>query len=250
MKTIMFALLAVAVACCTGKLIIGGYECLPHSQPWQVYLTYDGERWCGASVINERWIVSAAHCEIEASRLTAHLGKHDVSIEEDTEQRIGAEKVIPHPGYNDFTFDNDFMLIKLKEPAIFNQYVQPISLATSCSSAGEQCLVSGWGNQIITGVDYASKLQCLNLPVLSTAQCEGAYGSKITENMFCAGFMEGGKDSCQGDSGGPLVCNGELRGVVSWGYGCAQRDYPGVYAEVCRYTDWVKSTIAKNVLFV
>ncbi|KAG1947546.1 trypsin-like [Pimephales promelas] len=246
MKTV-FALLAVAVACCTGKLsIIGGYECSKHSQPWQVHLTKNGKSWCGASVINERWLVSAAHCYVTASRLTVHLGEHNIDIEEGTEQRIGAEKVIPHPDYNDKMLNNDFMLIKLKEPAIFNDYVQPIPLATSCSSAGDQCLVSGWGNQNTTGVSFPSTLQCLNLPVLSRAQCEGAYGLIITENMFCAGFMKGGKDACQGDSGSPLVCNKELRGVVSWGNGCAQPGYPGVYAEVCRYTDWVKSTIAAN----
>ncbi len=80
-----------------------------------------------------------------ASNLTVHLGEHNVYIEEGTEQRIEVEKVIPHPKYNDYTYDNDFMLIKLKEPAIFNEYVKPIPLATRCSSAGEQCLVSGWG---------------------------------------------------------------------------------------------------------
>jgi len=52
-------------ACSEDDKIIGGYECSPNSQPWQVYLTYDnGERWCGASVINERWLVSAAHCYV------------------------------------------------------------------------------------------------------------------------------------------------------------------------------------------
>ncbi|XP_053478498.1 trypsin [Ictalurus furcatus] len=227
--------------------IIGGYECTPHSQPWQIYLTYDdGQRWCGASLINSRWAVSAAHCYVPAHRLALHLGEHNVFTDEGTEQRIWAEKVIPHPNYNDNTHDNDFMLIKLSQPAVFNQYVQPIPLASSCTVAGEECLVSGWGNQINTGVIYASVLQCLNVPVLSRSKCEASYGSKITSNMFCAGYLEGGKDSCQGDSGGPVVCNGQLKGVVSWGYGCALAGLPGVYAEVCRYIDWVNTIIATN----
>ncbi|XP_060726855.1 trypsin-like [Tachysurus vachellii] len=227
--------------------IIGGYECTPHSQPWQIYLTYDdGERWCGASLINNRWAVSAAHCYLPAHRLALHLGEHNVFTDEGTEQRIWAEKAIPHPDYNDRTYDNDFMLIKLSQPAVFNQYVNPIPLASSCAVAGEECLVSGWGNQINTGVIYASVLQCLNVPVLSHSKCVGAYGSRITNNMFCAGYLEGGKDSCQGDSGGPVVCSGELKGVVSWGDGCALPGLPGVYAEVCRYIDWVNTIMATN----
>ncbi|XDV29450.1 hypothetical protein PO909_032577 [Leuciscus waleckii] len=242
MKIVVFTLLVVAVVYSTGDKIIGGYECPPHSQPWQVYLT-DGHYLCGGSLIKKRWIVSAAHCSFIRRQLVIHLGKHNVSVTEGTEQRIDAEKEIRHPNYNDQTLNNDIMLIKLRKPAIFNKYVKPIRLATSCSSAGEQCLVSGWGK---TGVHTASVLQCLNLPVLSSAQCRGAYGAKITKNMFCAGFMEGGKDSCQGDSGGPVVCKRKLKGVVSWGEGCAEPDFPGVYTEVCRYTDWIKSIIANN----
>ncbi|XP_055065994.2 trypsin isoform X2 [Misgurnus anguillicaudatus] len=248
MKTIVFALLVVAVAAGTNDdKIIGGFECAPHSQPWQAYLTYDdGQRWCGASLINKRWLVSAAHCYLTPSRLVAHLGEHNVFVIEDTEQRFYVDNAIPHPDYNEYTADNDIMLIKLNRPVVYNDYIEPISLATSCSSTGAECLVSGWGNQINTGVNYPSVLQCLNLPVISREDCEGAYGSMITNNMLCAGFLEGGKDSCQNDSGGPLVCNGKLQGVVSWGNGCALSGYPGVYAEVCRYNDWINDTIANN----
>ncbi|XP_048024860.1 trypsin-2-like isoform X1 [Megalobrama amblycephala] len=242
MKTVVFTLLAAAVVCSTGDKIIGGYECPPHSQPWQVYLT-DGRISCGGSLIKKRWVMSAAHCNFAHSRLIVHLGKHNRSVNEATEQQIGAEKMIPHQKYDDQPHNNDIMLIKLRKPAIYNKYVKPIRLTTRCSSAGEQCLVSGWGR---TGNGIASALQCLKLPVLSMTQCKGAYGTFITKNMFCAGFMEGGKDSCQGDSGGPVVCNGKLKGVVSFGNGCARPGFPGVYAEVCRYTDWIKDIIANN----
>ena len=64
--------------------------------------------------------------------------------------------------------------------------------------------------------------------------------------MICAGYLEGGKDSCQGDGGGPLVCNGELQGITSWGYRCAEKGYTGVYTQVCKAIDWIEMTMASN----
>ncbi|XP_041427111.1 trypsin [Xenopus laevis] len=131
---------------------------------------------------------------------------------------------------------------------ITNQWV--VSAAhcykTSFSAAGTSCLISGWGNTLSNGSNYPDLLQCLNAPILTDAQCNSAYPGEITANMICVGYMEGGKDSCQGDSGGPVVCNGQLQGVVSWGYGCAQRNYPGVYTKVCNYNAWIQNTIAAN----
>uniref|UniRef100_A0A8C3HMI6 Peptidase S1 domain-containing protein n=1 Tax=Chrysemys picta bellii TaxID=8478 RepID=A0A8C3HMI6_CHRPI len=216
--------------------IIGGYECSPHSQPWQVYFTYgSGYRWCGGSLINEWWIVSAAHCYKKTSSngcnqhtLVAHLGEHDTSADEGTEQHIQVAKAIQFPQYSQRTMNHDIMLVKLAQPARF------------------ECLVSGWGNLLTSGVQYPDALQCLNVPILSDSACHAAYPGRITTNMFCAGYVEGGKDSCQGDSGGPVVYNGELTGVVSWGIGCAQKNYPGVYTTVCNYVSWIAEVIANN----
>uniref|UniRef100_A0A3P9B3J0 trypsin n=1 Tax=Maylandia zebra TaxID=106582 RepID=A0A3P9B3J0_9CICH len=122
------------------------------------------------------------------------------------------------------------MLIQLSQPASLNSYVQPVALPRSCAPAGTMCRVSGWGNTM-----SSSELQCLNIPILSYSDCNNSYPGMITDSMFCAGYLEGGKDSCQGDSGGPVVCNGELQGIVSWGYGCAERDHPGVYTKVKLY---------------
>uniref|UniRef100_A0A8D2ZG86 trypsin n=1 Tax=Scophthalmus maximus TaxID=52904 RepID=A0A8D2ZG86_SCOMX len=93
---------------------------------------------------------------------------------------------------------------------------------------------------------YPDKLQCMDVPLLSNDICFNAYPFQITENMICAGYLEGGKDSCQRDSWGPMMCGGELQGVVSWGHGCALRKKPGVYTKVCNYTSWIRNTMASG----
>ncbi|KAI4880804.1 hypothetical protein NFI96_029202, partial [Prochilodus magdalenae] len=230
--------------------IVGGYECKAHSQPWQVSLNI-GYHFCGGSLINEKWVVSAAHCY--QNRIEVRLGEHHILITEGNEQFIDSSRVIRNPNYNSFTLDSDIMLIELSQPASLNEFVQPIALPSGCPPAGTQCLVSGWGNTMSPMVsahklykfanfhlsthylpidDDPDKLQCLEIPILSDTDCENSYPGMITATMFCAGFLEGGKDSCQGDSGGPVVCNGRLEGIVSWGYGCAEVNHPGVYTKV------------------
>ena len=90
-------------------------------------------------------------------------------------------------------------------------------------------------------------LQEVSVPIVSDQLCREAYPGEITQNMFCAGFKQGGKDSCQGDSGGPLIISdgngGWIQaGVVSWGNGCASPDFYGVYARVANYIDWLDQT--------
>ena len=99
----------------------------------------------------------------------------------------------------------------------------------------------GTGNEMLLNQVY--------VPVISSNLCNEHdwYNDQVTGNMFCAGYPEGGKDSCQGDSGGPLVClsatsaHWVLQGVTSWGFDCAQKKHPGVYARVARFVDWIKS---------
>ncbi|NP_001079770.1 trypsin precursor [Xenopus laevis] len=243
MKFLLLCVLLGAAAAFDDDKIIGGATCAKSSVPYIVSLN-SGYHFCGGSLITNQWVVSAAHC-YKAS-IQVRLGEHNIALSEGTEQFISSSKVIRHSGYNSYTLDNDIMLIKLSSPASLNAAVNTVPLPSGCSAAGTSCLISGWGNTLSNGSNYPDLLQCLNAPILTNAQCNSAYPGEITANMICVGFMEGGKDSCQGDSGGPVVCNGQLQGVVSWGYGCAMRNYPGVYTKVCNYNAWIQNTIAAN----
>ena len=101
-------------------------------------------------------------------------------------------------------------------------------------------------------------MRYVNAPAITNAQCNQAYGGAITDAMLCGGFPGvGGKDACQGDSGGPYVCNdggkAVVAGVVSWGYGCAHPNYPGVYARNTLVLDWIKANMVilhTNVYYI
>ncbi|KAM6139877.1 LOW QUALITY PROTEIN: trypsin I-P1-like [Pterocles gutturalis] len=221
--------------------IVGGYTCAANSVPYQVSLNV-GYHFCGGS-LNSQWVLSAAHCY--KSRIQVQLGKHNLALTESSQQLISAAKIIRHPNYSSSTLNNDIMLIKLATPAQLNRAVQTVPLPSSCVAAGTTCLISGWGNTLSNGNLYPDTLQCLKAPVLTSSECTRAYPGKITNNMICVGFLEGGKDSCQGDSGGPVVCNGQLQGIVSC-YGCAEQGLPGVYTKVCNYVSWIETTISAN----
>uniref|UniRef100_A0A7N9D9E9 Peptidase S1 domain-containing protein n=1 Tax=Macaca fascicularis TaxID=9541 RepID=A0A7N9D9E9_MACFA len=138
-----------------------------------------------------------APSSVNSGRIQVILGEHNINVLEGTEQFISADKIICHPEYNPTTLDNDIMLIKLSTPAVINDYVSIIPLPTHPPVPCTECLISGWGNTLSYGADYPDELQCLDAPVLTQAKCEACYPGEITSNMFCVGFLEGGKDSCQ-----------------------------------------------------
>ncbi|TNN89207.1 Trypsin-1 [Liparis tanakae] len=242
MMSLVFVLLIGAAFALEEDKIVGGYECTPHTQGHQVSLN-SGYHFCGGSLVRADWVVSAAHCY--KSRMEVRLGEHNIKVTERSEQFIRSSRVIRHPDYSSYNINNDIMLIKLSQPAVLNRYVKVMPLPSSCALADTLCKVTGWGNTMSSTTD-GNKLQCLNIPILSEQDCDKAYPGMITNAMFCAGYLEGGKDPCQADSGGPVVCNGELQGVVSWGFGCAEKGQPAVYAKVCLFNSWLESTMASD----
>merc|ERR1711862_166636 len=143
------------------------------------------------------------------------------------------------------TISNDISLLKFEAPLTMNDFVQGIALPEAGHTATGDCIVSGWGT-LSEGGATPDVLQKVAVPVVTDDECRDAYGaSQIEDSMICAGVQAGGKDSCQGDSGGPFACDDTgsryLAGVVSWGYGCARPNFPGVYTEVSYFVDWINT---------
>ncbi|KAH8358301.1 hypothetical protein KR084_012246, partial [Drosophila pseudotakahashii] len=220
--------------------IVGGTATTISSFPWQISLQRSGSHSCGGSIYSSNIIVTAAHClqSVSASSLQVRAGSSYWS----SGGVVSAVSAFRnHEGYNANTMVNDIAIIKLSSSLGLSSTIKTIGLASSNPSNGASASVSGWGTQSSGSSSIPSQLQYVNVNIVSQSVCASSaysYGSQIRSTMICAAAS--GKDACQGDSGGPLVSGGQLVGVVSWGYGCAYSNYPGVYASVADLRTWVR----------
>jgi hypothetical protein len=269
---ILFLFTGLALADNPAQRIVGGQEADPGEWPWQIALVVKGgdlffDQFCGASLLTEDWVLTAAHCveEQSPSDLDVVAGIHDLRTPDPNYRRVGVSAIVVHPGWNPNTFDNDIALIKVSSP-IPNRPVSGTTLPITAvdlvpanigALTGTMATVTGWGNRAAQpnpgGNDFPDRLHEVEVPIISNTDCGNAY-TGITQNMVCAGIPAGGKDSCQGDSGGPLVVLNNAAGkwlqagVVSFGEGCAAPNKPGVYTRVSRYIDWIDDTISGGVV--
>ncbi|ETE58342.1 Coagulation factor IX, partial [Ophiophagus hannah] len=230
--------------------VVGGMESKKGEVPWQVYLlNSEGKGFCGGTIINEKWIVTAAHClAFQPQRIVA--GEHNVYIVDNTEQYRNVVRAIPHHTYNTTNkYHNDIALLELDTPLVFNHYVTPICIGdkefTNNLLKFGIGTVSGWGKLAYQG-RQASTLQVLQIRFIDRPTCLRSSSYPILANMFCAGHPDGAKDTCQGDSGGPYTTDIEhvwfLTGITSWGEQCAKKDKYGIYTRVSRYVKWIRET--------
>ncbi|XP_038058825.1 suppressor of tumorigenicity 14 protein-like [Patiria miniata] len=239
--------------------IVGGESATPGEWPWQAQLRIKDSAGhfnyvCGGSLVDWRFVVTAAHCFVGSSNPSnwlVILGRHHV---DSGGTQFTISDIIIHEDYNSGTSEHDLALLVLSEPARPSRTVNTVCLDESGEKyfgKESNCYITGWGYTSFQGTTSAT-LQEANVPLIPYDVCTKpeVYGQMMLPSMQCAGYLEGGVDSCQGDSGGPLVCtatdstNGKARyylvGATSWGISCADKNHPGVYTKIADYTDWLR----------
>lgn len=233
--------------------IVGGYQAERMAWPFIVKIRIG----CGGSIVSNKWIVTAAHCcRVSNIRfLDVTVGEYDRGANDVGARTIQVKNKIIHPEFVPSTLRNDICLLELQEEITFSSVAQPVCFPEKNSridhvklGEGPLCYVAGWG-RIGETLGTARILQETQVPIVNNTVCDAAYTrNNVNEDaMLCAGYAEGGIDACQGDSGGPMICvEGDqpvLRGVVSWGIGCARSGLYGVYTRTSSYIDWIRENI-------
>ncbi|KAH8280500.1 hypothetical protein KR018_008886, partial [Drosophila ironensis] len=228
--------------------IVGGEVTTIGEFPYQVSVQYKDQHICGGAIIGERFVLTAAHCFEEP------LSSEDYSVRVSSSEHargghlLSLRRVITHGGYSPQSHDNDLALLILNARLNFTEYLKPVPLATESDpppTADTRLLVSGWGFQQEDAEAVSPQLRFVEVDLVEATQCRSAYRQvlPVTSRMMCA--ARPGHDSCQGDSGGPLVGvqpeggTARLYGIVSWGLGCANPSYPGVYTRVSAFRNWI-----------
>ncbi|XP_059187594.1 coagulation factor X [Centropristis striata] len=236
--------------------IVGGVLEKLGGSPWQVLLRRsNGFGFCGGTLVSDRWVVSAAHC-MEETPDHVTIGDYDKRRPDPGEQVIKVQQVFVHPHFHSFTFDSDLALLLLAEPVTRSATAIPACLpdrhlATYLLQEENRGVVTGWGLTRFLGKS-SRFLRKVTLPVVSHQDCTASTQQVVTDNMFCAGYLDVSMDACSGDSGGPFVVNYRgtwfLTGVVSWGERCAARGKYGVYTRLGNFLTWIRDTMENQNL--
>ncbi|KAL0895608.1 hypothetical protein ABMA27_011699 [Loxostege sticticalis] len=216
--------------------IVGGHETSIKEHPYQASMLFsfkDFTGYCSGFIINEDYVLTAAHCVYDATPSSTVLRVG--STLRDNGTIVPVAELTSHPDYNKIQYDSDVAVVRTEYPIVFSETVQPIRLPPLGRPViADTCVVvAGWGKTVHGEQSFSTALREVKIPVVSNFKCFLSYFYTLTKNEFCAGnYYSGGMGACQGDSGSAAVQDGMAVGIVSYARGCAPPLSPNVFADI------------------
>lgn len=236
--TVAILLISLCYAIPYSTRIMNGIIASESQFPYLAALEVNNQHECGGTVLNNRWIVTTTHCIAgkPAAFFIVILGTVFLNTRGDSYK---VDKLVVHNKFNRQTIQNDIGLVRTSTDIQFSNKVQPISISLFEVPVGIEAVVSGWGYSKLPPTENLNKLRFTMVNIIPNDECAQKMKGigPITENQICTSFINSG-GVCGGDSGGPLVANGQLIGIISWGYHCG-RGYPNVFVKASAYMNWI-----------
>ncbi|WP_416962488.1 S1 family peptidase [Streptomyces sp. Agncl-13] len=238
------ALLSAPTAVAAPQPIVGGSTTTTTTYPFVMQITDASQnQFCGGTLVSATKVVTAAHCMVGETTSSVRVvgGRTYLNGTNGTVSKVS--KIWINPSYTDATNGNDVAVLTLSTSMPYTTAKYVASTDTSVYATGATARILGWGTTSENG-SSSNQLRTATVPIVSDTSCKSSYGSDfIATDMVCAGYTSGGVDTCQGDSGGPLLIGGVLAGITSWGEGCAEAGYPGVYSRLTKFSSLVTTQV-------
>ncbi|MFJ1604661.1 S1 family peptidase [Streptomyces sp. NPDC088253] len=238
------ALLGAPGAVAAPQPIVGGTTTTTTAYPFMMQITDASQnQFCGGTLVAANKVVTAAHCMVGETTSSVRVigGRTYLNGTNGTVSKVS--KIWINPDYTDATNGDDVAVLTLSTSMSYTTASYVASTDTGVYATGATARIIGWGTTSESG-SSSNQLRTATVPIVSNSSCAGSYGSDfVASDMVCAGYTSGGVDTCQGDSGGPLLIGGVLAGITSWGNGCAEAGYPGVYTRLTTFSNLVKTQI-------
>ncbi|XP_043464020.1 chymotrypsin-1-like [Leptopilina heterotoma] len=216
--------------------VVGGKDAPIGKYPFQIITKFLDRFLCGGTIINERYVLTAAHC-VDGFEIAVYKVVTEINRQSDNGTAYQAEKFIIHENYNKSQHLHDIALIRVATNILYTKLAQPVSLPSKYFEYNEEATLIGFGK--LGFIEPAARtLQELKLEIFPNSKCRSII-PYVRKTHICT-LTEEGEGACNGDSGGALISDGKQIGIVSFGVPCAQ-GAPDVYTRVQSYLTWIKN---------
>lgn len=222
------------------QAIVNGVEATPHQYPATVGVFIDDRAYCGGVIISEYWVLTAGDCLVGASSIKVVAGAHNILTPEASAVTQVSTDFFPHENFRPSMFENNIGLIRLPQPLVFNESIQPINLdAVGNIPAGQLATLAGWGPMAgRTGINPT--LNKVNVAIISNPACANVYGSIVTAVLGCTDGS-GGRGMSSGDRGGPVMIDNMLVGLMTFSAAAGpDLGYPTGFLRIAPYREWIR----------